>query len=329
MVHKRSFRIEAPTSSTLSPGCAVRRFSLSFLTMLALCQAPTLIWGYTVSGPLNDLVINEIMKDPVAVSDTHGEYVELYNPNPYSVQINDWVIMDLGSDYHVISSPDPLIVEPYSYFVLARDSSAATNGGFPADYQYSSFTLSNGSDEIILVNTSDFTVDSLIYDSEIFPHDAGCSLELRNPLFNNVHGYNWLSSEVSFGLGDNGTPGAQNSIWEVYKDVTLDVEVDSLVVPVGDSAEFRIDLTAQSNQPVDVILFGDIWMPDGTPFFKNPAYGPIPLSFGVEERWEKTAKIHVPASAETGDYRLIGYLLDDTGQEIDREEIVIRVVPEG
>ncbi len=328
MVHKRSFRIESLTSSTLSPGRIVRRFTLSLSTMLALCLTPALIWGFSVGSPLNDLVINEIMKDPVAVSDVHGEYIELYNPNPYSVQINDWVIMDLGNDYHIISSPDPLIVEPHSYFVLARDSSAATNGGFSADYQYSSFTLSNESDEVVLVNTSNYTVDSLIYDSVSFPHDAGYSLELRNPLFNNVHGYNWISSEASYGLGDHGTPGVRNSIWEAYKDVTLDVEIDSLVVPVGDSAEFQLDLTAQSSQPEDVILFGDIWMPDGSPFFKNPVYGPIPLSFDVEERWEKIVKIQVPTSAQLGDYRLAGYLLDEVGQEIDREEIMIRVVPE-
>jgi hypothetical protein len=286
------------------------------------------MWGNADEYSLTDLVINEIMKDPVSVSDSHGEYVELFNPNSFSVEINNWVIKDHGNDYHVIESTEPLVVEPFSCFVLARDSSFSTNGGFNADYQYSSFTLSNGSDEVILLDSSGYTVDGLEYDPVEFPDIAGSSMELRNPLFNNIYGYNWYGAEMPFGLGDFGTPGIQNSVWEVYKDMTLDVDVDSIGTQVGDTIQFDFYLTAQASEPVSTLLLADLWMPDGNPFPNNPLYGPLPLFFETEERWEKIFRMSVPSRAELGVYRLVGYLLDEGGDEIDTEDVVIRVVSE-
>jgi hypothetical protein len=285
-----------------------------------------MIWGVTATDPVTGLVINEIMKDPVSVTDTHGEFIELYNPNSFDVEINDWAIKDLGSDYHVLSSTEPLIIESFSYFVLARDTSTATNGGFTADYEYSSFTLSNGSDEVILVNPSGVEVDGVGYDSTDFPDLAGCTLELRNPSFNNIHGYNWYAAATPYGAGDFGTPGAENSMWEDYKEMTLDVDIDSLVVPLGGSMQIDFDLTAQSDGPVEVVLFCELYMPDGYPFIYNPLFGPAYLSFETEERWEKVLRLVVPMVAELGDYELVGYLQNEAGTEIDRETVIIRVV---
>ncbi len=324
----RSNKLGSFTSSTLSPGFAGRWIFSTTLTLLTFALTPPLMWGNVDGYPLAGLVINEIMKDPVSVSDSHGEYVELFNPNSYGVEINNWVIKDRGNDYHVIESPEPLVVEPFSCFVLARDSSSATNGGFNADYQYSSFTLSNGSDEVILLNSSGHTVDGLAYDTDEFPDIAGSSMELRNPLFNNIFGYNWYGAVTPYGLGDLGTPGTQNSVWEVYKDMTLDIDVDSIVTQIGDTIQFDFYLTAQASGPVSALLFADLWMPDGDPFPNNPLYGPLPLFFDTGERWEKTFHMNVPSRAELGEYRFIGYLVDEGGEEIDSEDVVIRVVSE-
>ena len=51
-----------------------------------------------VFAPYQTIVINEIMNNPSAVSDEHGEWIELYNSNPFSVYLNGWVIKDNDSD---------------------------------------------------------------------------------------------------------------------------------------------------------------------------------------------------------------------------------------
>jgi hypothetical protein len=284
-----------------------------------------LLWGISQDAPGPILVINEIMKDPSSVTDSHGEYVEIYNPDSSAVDLNGWAIMDLGSDYHVIGGPGPLIVEPHSFFVLARDSSIAENGGFSADYQYDSFTLSNGSDEVILLDPIGEVVDSVGYDSSNFPDDPGCSMELRNPGFNNVHGYNWVGADTSFGMGDLGTPGRVNSGWEEYKDMTLDVAVDSIGVRAGESSELEFYVTAQSVVPVNGYLLADLWLPGGDQFGNNPVYGPASLFFDAGDRLVKVLKIDVPYGADTGNYLLQGHLLDSAGLEIDSEEVTINV----
>ena len=50
------------------------------------------------------LVINEIMQNPSAVSDSNGEWFEIYNPTDAEVDINGWTIRDDGSNSHVIAN---------------------------------------------------------------------------------------------------------------------------------------------------------------------------------------------------------------------------------
>jgi len=325
-VISRFFKVRSPSSSTLSPGSARFSVLLTFLTLLICGILPSEMPGFNEKSLTSQIVINEIMKNPVSVSDSHGEYIELFNPNSYQVNINNWAIMDLGGDYHMIESEDTLVIEPLSYFVLARDTSSATNGGFPADYEYSSFTLSNGADEVILVNGAGVVVDSTGYDSSDFPVEAGCAMELRNQLFDNTHGYNWKDSMNSFGLGDNGTPGSVNSVWEEYKDMTLDTDEDTLSVVPGATAQITFYVTDQSDGVVDALLEGDLYLPDGNPFPGNPFLGPAILSFDSGERMEKTLHIYVPDWAETGSYLLVGRLLGAAESEMDREEVCIEVV---
>jgi hypothetical protein len=77
------------------------------------------------------LVINELMMDPLAVDDTQGEWFELYNPQPFPIDIRGFVIKDLGSDTHTITSALPIIVPAGGVAVLARNANMATNGGVP------------------------------------------------------------------------------------------------------------------------------------------------------------------------------------------------------
>ncbi len=160
-----------------------------------------------------DIVINEIMQNPAAVSDDKGEWFELYNNDTQTVDINGWIIKDDGSDYHVIDNGGPLTIDPGDYLVLGINDTMSVNGGVPVDYMYDHFILSNGEDEVVLVYSDGITeVDRVEYDNgATFPDPNGKSMELKNPNFDNNDGANWDVSSTPYGDGDLGTPGAKNS----------------------------------------------------------------------------------------------------------------------
>ena len=107
--------------------------------------------------------VTEMMLNPAAVSDTAGEWFEIYNSRvDLSVDINGWTIRDQGSNLHVINNGGPLIVPPVGFLVLARNSDSALNGGVVVDYRYSGFVLSNTADEIELVDPVGTVVDVVV-----------------------------------------------------------------------------------------------------------------------------------------------------------------------
>ncbi|MBD3225016.1 MAG: T9SS type A sorting domain-containing protein [Caldithrix sp.] len=163
--------------------------------------------------PVPDIVINEIMQNPSAVGDTDGEWFELFNTSDSDIDINGWKIADLGSDEHIIDNGGPLTIASNDYLVLGRNGDTGTNGGVTVDYVYSSFLLSNSEDEVILYQSDGTTeIDRVEYDGGAsFPNPNGASMELNNPQNDNNDGSNWSEATTSFGDGDFGTPGSQNS----------------------------------------------------------------------------------------------------------------------
>ena len=128
-----------------------------------------------VSGQVaGDIVITEIMQNPSAVSDTNGEYFEIFNPTDDPIDINGWLIKDNGTDAHTISNGGPLLVPSGGYLVLARNSDENTNGGLSIDYQYSSVVMGNADDELILETDGSVEVDRVEWDNGVtFPDPTG------------------------------------------------------------------------------------------------------------------------------------------------------------
>lgn len=176
--------------------------------------------------PVQQLVINEIMVDPDAVTDLYGEWVEIYNPTKTAVDLLNWRLKDQGTPVqnHLINQS--LEIPPDGYLVLCRNSDVALNKGLPCDYMYTSFTLTNTADAVLLVNPSGTVVDQVVF-SGVVP--TGASVALRNPYL--AHDTltcppspnspaSWVG--LAFGLstsvsanGDKGTPGARNDdVWE-------------------------------------------------------------------------------------------------------------------
>jgi hypothetical protein len=155
------------------------------------------------------IIINEIMQDPDAVSDTNGEWFEVYNSTGVDIDMNGWVVSDNGTDSFTISSS--LIVPANGYAILGRNADVSTNGGVPVDYAYSGFSLINTTDEIILT-AGGSEIDRVEYNGS-FPLTSGSSASLSTSTANSVdndNGANWGNATTSYGSGDLGSPGAAN-----------------------------------------------------------------------------------------------------------------------
>jgi len=111
----------------------------------------------------------------------------------------------------VISNGGPLNIPAGGFLVLGRNSNFATNGGVTVNYTYSSVTLANGDDELILLDTGLTEVDRVEWDGgPAFPDPTGASMSLDDPTSDNNVGANWCTAITPFGDGDLGTPGAAN-----------------------------------------------------------------------------------------------------------------------
>jgi hypothetical protein len=161
------------------------------------------------------LVINEFMADPAApVNDDNGEWIELYVNTTEEINLNGLVIRD--EDVNSFTIDSDLIVQPGDYVLLGRNADTLSNGGVAIDYEYTDFTLGNGSDEIIIESGS-VEVDRVVYDfgtdwSALDVSGASANLDssFRNALTNDS-ATAWCNPTNSYDGGNNfGTPGAAN-----------------------------------------------------------------------------------------------------------------------
>jgi hypothetical protein len=158
-----------------------------------------------------DIVINEIMNNPAAVSDSAGEWFEVVNTGSNNVDLFQWTITDEASNTHVIN--EHLVLAPGQFQVLGRNSDTNSNGGVNLGYEYgSSVSLGNGADSLVLLNENGVEQDRVMWDGgPLFPDPAGASMYLLDHILDNSIGSNWAVSTQVFGLGDLGTPGLANT----------------------------------------------------------------------------------------------------------------------
>ena len=219
-----------------------------------------LVLGIAVSlpGSAQDIIIVEFIQDPVSVTDANGEWFEVFNTTGSDIDLNGWTISDSGTNSHTISGT--VVVPSGGFAVLCVNSDTNTNGGFVCDYEYSSFTLANGDDEIILTDPSATEVDRVEYDGgPNWPDPSGASVVFTAAASaDNNDPNNWTTAstrEASYSgsagdLGSPGTSGVQQSVGSAA-DPTVTQQPDNvegyrlLSVPVqnytvGDLAELNL-----------------------------------------------------------------------------------------
>ncbi|GJM32841.1 MAG: hypothetical protein DHS20C18_18420 [Saprospiraceae bacterium] len=179
--------------------------------------------------PVGGLVISEVMQNPMAVLDSEGEYIEVYNTTTEQINMKNMVISDDDGESHTIALD--VLVNPGGYVVLARNADMTANGGFSADYEYTGFQLANTSDEVIL-SCQGTVIDRVAYDNgATFPDPNGASMQLNSGSIDataNDDGSNWCESTTPYGDGDLGTPGSANvGCNEPPVAVCMDITVDA------------------------------------------------------------------------------------------------------
>lgn len=167
-----------------------------------------------------DLVINELMIDPVEVGDALGEYVELRNNGGAWVEFGGLRLGDWGVDDAPVLPLEsgPILLGPGAFYVICTEADFWDNGGVECDatIEYSTwgdgFALSNTEDEVVLSASNGVDLDVVVYDEEVVEPGEATGVD---PDYSSVSGNNDLDEWCTqFGLlpfGDSGSPGESNS----------------------------------------------------------------------------------------------------------------------
>lgn len=163
--------------------------------------------------PTGGLLITEIMYNPSAVSDTEGEWLEIYNNTSQTLDIFQLVLKKGSEVQHIIG--ESILISPQQHLVLSRHANATSSSA----YIYGSdLTLTNTGDDLVLANfgsdgTDGQVIASVNYGNAGFPIVNGASLNL-DPASYDVNqamlGENWCAGSTVFDTGDLGSPGIKN-----------------------------------------------------------------------------------------------------------------------
>ena len=226
----------------------------------------------TTANP-GDVIINEIMFDPVAVGDQDGEWFELFNPTDRDININGWTIVDSENDSDVIDNAGPLNLPAGGYLVLGKNGDMNANGGVPVGYDYgNSISLLNSNGAVTLLDGEQNEIDRVAYDDGVtFPDPSGAAIALVHPALDNSLGENWCVATTPYGLGDLGTPGVANDCPQpivtpkAKKEQARDILADTL--PTGYDRADRIIKRAIGH--IERSLTPELWKSDSTLYPKH------------------------------------------------------------
>ncbi len=163
-----------------------------------------------------EILITEIMYNPSALSDTEGEWFEIYNNSDHAINLQNLVLGRDDANRHIVT--DPIELSPGAYFVFTRNELAtdASNG-----YVYGSAILLPNTGAVLSIYNEGTETDpgalifSVNYGADNFPDYPGASISL-SPTLNNatdaILGTSWCISTSVYNTGDLGTPGLVNDL---------------------------------------------------------------------------------------------------------------------
>ena len=176
-----------------------------------------IIFGYSTRPQPNDIIINEVLFNPL---NDGVDYVEIYNRSNNIIDASEIKIAtkkDGILDNIKTISIDPFLIFPKDYILISKDSRTVKQ-------QYTTLSLynfidvstlptySNDAGTVVIVDNANVIIDEFEYNEEMhFPTlvtTDGVSLERINPDIPTNLSTNWHSAAETVGFG---TPGYQNS----------------------------------------------------------------------------------------------------------------------
>jgi PKD repeat protein len=239
----------SPTQTT-SDDCQIRITDFT-------AEAEGLSGIFSIIEPIYvpQLVITEIMYNPPEGGTDSLEFVEVYNHDNVSVDMEGYYFSD-GIDFTFPA----MMLDPGEYVVLATDSAAFVDFYGVMAYDAGG-ALSNGGETIIIRNNYGMIVDSVTYDDAdpwpTEPDGTGPSLRFCDPgLDNSIPDYWGVSIEFA-GVNTDGdtvwaSPAASCANWPV-----ADFEADVTVILAGESVEFTDLSTGDPTTWVWTFIGGD------------------------------------------------------------------------
>ncbi len=164
----------------------------------------------SASTPL--IAISEIMYNPKG-NDTGQEWIEFSNTSPQKINLSKWKI-EINNKKHRLNPPPKnggrgsIIIQPNQYFIIASDAQKflISHPNYSGTVIDSSFSLTNKSGEIKIINDQNQIIDQLNYSSVWGGNDNSKTLARINLNLGNDQ-QNWTSSQQ-----DGGTPGQKNNL---------------------------------------------------------------------------------------------------------------------
>ena len=200
-----------------------------------------------VEGNQEPIVINEINYNSDRDLPT-GDWLELYNPNPYAVNIGNWIFKD-GNEQNIFRFSEFQDIAARGYLVICRDLNAFSQQYPDLNNAIGSFDfgLSSTSDMVRIYNSQGVLQDQVNY-SSVAPwpttaNGSGATLELISPDLDNNLPENWGS------INTYGSPGRANTLPTAIDEV---VESSIRVYPNPVSNELNIITTGASRGIVEV-----------------------------------------------------------------------------
>lgn len=158
-----------------------------------------------------ELVINEVMPDPIGIPDASGEWFEV--TSGASLDLRGLVVEGSNGAFFEVTADEPVWIDPGQYLVFARSSDPVANGGLPrVDYTFQAVSLLNTGGSLslrrdgVLIDTIDYTEDDIA---------SGPGVALQRTGETTWAAPGNFVQDLYGDSGNRGTPGAANAAPEL------------------------------------------------------------------------------------------------------------------
>ena len=277
------------------------------------------------------IAVTEFMNNPSG-SEPALEWMELYNYSDTAINLNGWGLADEDRDRTYITGNHVML--PGDYVVLSRSKEDFENQWLcgrtdPAVIAYSGFTLANGSDEIVLLNSLGEAVWQLAYGND---ESAGRAtfLEYAHDFDRRI--IDW-GSKASAGINRNGVDPASQTIGYESTDHHADSWAVTAVAsngntdvgsPLRGNYQLRPHFTG-CTAVIDTVLVINAFtirvffsQPVGISAANTDAYTGIPgLSTAKRDSLFRAVTLSYASGIKPGEYTLqIDHILDTEGRAV-------------